>query len=88
MKTHQLHLESLGHIQALPILHYRLEFAHLVRQAVQQVHPDCIAIELPSTLEERFIQAVRRLPQISVLNYSTPSNQNSSKTLTEPNSIY
>ena len=70
----RLHLEIFGPIHALPILHYRLEFAHLVRQAVRQVRPDCIAVELPSTLEERFTQAVGRLPQVSVISYeSTPS---------------
>ncbi|WP_188055459.1 hypothetical protein [Oryzomonas rubra] len=67
----RLHLETFGPVHALPILHYRMEFAHLVRQAVQEVRPDCIAIELPSTLEERFIQAVRRLPQVSVISYDT-----------------
>jgi hypothetical protein len=69
----RLHLETFGPVHALPILHYRLEFAHLVRQAVRQVRPDCIAVELPSTLEERFTQAVDRLPQVSVISYeSTP----------------
>ena len=69
----RLHLEIFGPVHALPILHYRLEFAHLVRQAVREVRPDCIAVELPSTLEERFTQAVRRLPQVSVISYdATP----------------
>ena len=86
--TKQLHLETFGHIQALPILHYRLEFADLVRQAVQQVRPDCIAIELPSTLEGSFLQAVRRLPQISVLNYTTSARHNSIQQPAEPDSIY
>lgn len=67
----QLHLETFGPVHALPILHYRMEFAHLVRQAVQQLRPDCIAIELPPTLEERFLQAIARLPQVSVLSYDT-----------------
>ena len=82
----RLHLEIFGPIHALPILHYRLEFADLVRQAVRQVRPDCIAVELPSTLEERFIQAVDRLPQVSVISYeSTPSP--SSKTAAPKPSI-
>ncbi len=66
---HRLHLEQFGPIHALPILHYRMEFAHLVRQAVDRLSPDCIAIELPATLEEQFLRGVRRLPQISVLWY-------------------
>jgi len=67
---HRLHLERFGAVHALPVLHYRMEFAHLVRQAINRLKPDCIAVELPPTLQERVIQAVRRLPQISVLSYS------------------
>ncbi len=63
------HLETFGPVHALPMLHYRMEFAHLARKAVQQLRPDCIAIELPPTLEERFLQALRRLPQVSVISY-------------------
>ncbi|HIJ94581.1 MAG TPA: hypothetical protein HPP94_02360 [Desulfuromonadales bacterium] len=65
----RLHLENFGPIHALPILHYRLEFAHLVRMACARVRPDAVAIELPPTLEPLFLRAVRRLPQISVLSY-------------------
>src|SRR5512136_1733853 len=66
---HRIHLEQFGNIHALPVLHYRMEFAHLVRQAVRMLKPDCIAIELPSTLEGPFLRGVRRLPELSVLNY-------------------
>lgn len=68
---HRLHFEQFGPIHALPILHYRMEFAHLVRQAVDRVKPDCIAIELPDTIEAPFVRAVNRLPEISVLSYDT-----------------
>jgi hypothetical protein len=66
---HRLYLEQFGPIHALPILHYRMEFAHLVREAVKAVTPDCIAIELPSTMESAFLRGVARLPRISVLSY-------------------
>lgn len=65
----RLHLETFGPVSGLPILHYRMEFAFLVRQAVQQLQPDCIAIELPSTLEGPFCKAVQRLPRVSALRY-------------------
>lgn len=65
----KLHLEKFGPIHALPILHYKMEFASLVRRAVERVSPDCIAIELPATLEAPFLRGVRRLPEISVLRY-------------------
>ncbi|GFE56960.1 hypothetical protein [Geobacter sp. AOG1] len=66
---HRIHLEQFGNVHALPVLHYKMEFAHLVRQAVELVQPDCIAIELPPTLEAPFLRGVRRLPEISVLTY-------------------
>lgn len=67
--TQRLHLEKFGAVSALPVLHYTMEFATLVRQAVDRVRPDCIAIELPPTLEAQFLRGVRRLPEISVLRY-------------------
>ena len=48
-----------------------MEFAWLVRQALERVKPDCIAIELPPTVEERFLQGIDRLPQVSVVAYTT-----------------
>lgn len=65
----RLHLERFGAVHALPVLHYRLEFAHLVRLAFRQVRPDAVAIELPATLEEAFRRAVQRLPRVSVIGY-------------------
>ena len=67
--SQKLYLEKFGPVHALPILHYKMEFASLVRRAVDRVAPDCIAIELPATLEAHFLRGVRRLPQISVLRY-------------------
>ncbi|SNB47250.1 hypothetical protein [Geobacter sp. DSM 9736] len=66
---HRLHLEIFGPVHGLPILHYRMEFAHLVRQAVESLKPDCIAIELPATLDAPFRRGIARLPQVSVLMY-------------------
>jgi hypothetical protein len=67
----RLYLEKFGPIHALPILHYRMEFAQLVRMAFRRINPDAVAIELPTTLELPFLRAVRRLPQISVISYQT-----------------
>jgi len=68
---HRLHLEQFGPVHALPILHYRMEFAHLVREAVARLKPDCICIELPPTLRSAFLRGIGRLPEISVLSYET-----------------
>lgn len=67
----RLYLEQFGPIQALPVLHYRLEFAQLVRTAFQRVRPEAVAIELPHTLEAPFLRALGRLPQVSVISYSS-----------------
>lgn len=64
----RLYLEKFGPIHALPVLHYRMECAQLVRMAFK-LRPDAVAIELPATLEAAFTRAVRRLPEISVLSY-------------------
>jgi hypothetical protein len=69
--SHRLHLETFGPVSALPVLHYRMEFASLVRQAVERVAPDCIALELPPSLEAAFLRGVRRLPEVSVVSYVT-----------------
>ncbi|MFZ4855400.1 MAG: hypothetical protein ACOYL3_03305 [Desulfuromonadaceae bacterium] len=66
---HRLYLEKFGPIHALPILHYRMECAQLVRMAFHLLRPDAVAIELPATLEAAFTRAVRRLPEISVISY-------------------
>ncbi|MBV5339766.1 MAG: hypothetical protein J0665_09440 [Deltaproteobacteria bacterium] len=71
----RLYLEKFGPVNALPVLHYRMEFAQLVRMAFNQVHPDAVAIELPSTLGASFIRAVRRLPEISVISYQTEAKK-------------
>ena len=65
----RLYLEQFGPIQALPVLHNRMEFAQLVRMAFSRVRPEAVAIELPATLEAPFIRALRRLPQISLISY-------------------
>jgi len=78
---HRLHLEQFGPVHALPVLHYRLEFAHLVREAVHRVKPDCIALELPPTLEAPFLRGVARLPEISVLRYDTRRKKGGEETV-------
>lgn len=81
----KLYLENFGNIHALPILHYRMEFASLVRRAVERVNPDCIAVELPATLQAGFSRGVERLPQISVLAYdvspASPKKAEASETV-------
>jgi len=52
-----------------PILHGSLPFAVAVREIFFRERPDCVAVELPETLETHVDRAVRRLPLLSVLRY-------------------
>ncbi|NVN89119.1 MAG: hypothetical protein HXX11_00830 [Desulfuromonadales bacterium] len=65
----RLFLEQFGPVHALPILHYRMEFAQLVRMAFEKVRPQAVAVELPATLQTPFLRAIERLPHISVISY-------------------
>ncbi|HEX9297323.1 MAG TPA: hypothetical protein VF881_15885 [Polyangiaceae bacterium] len=52
-----------------PILHGSLPFALAVREIFLRERPDCVAVELPETLQVPVERAVRRLPLLSVLRY-------------------
>ena len=56
-------------IRFVPILHNRLEFALEVRRQFLDWQPEAVAVELPPTLNEPVLTAVRRLPFLSVILY-------------------
>ena len=58
-----------GRLLLLPVVHYRMEFAALVRQVILERRPAAVAVELPQTLEDAFLKAVARLPRLSVVLY-------------------
>lgn len=58
-----------GHIAYFPVAPGRLEFAIEVRRKILRDRPDVVAVELPVTLEKHYREAVKRLPEISVLMY-------------------
>lgn len=62
-------------VEILGVAHYRVEFADAVRESVARLAPAAIAVELPSTLEEPVLRAVRRLPQLSVVLYVTRAGE-------------
>lgn len=76
----RMYLEQFGSIHALPVLHYRMEFAQLVRMAFHRVRPKAVTIELPPTLEAPFLRAIGRLPEISVISYATRPDKGNSVT--------
>lgn len=60
---------SIDGVHILPVLHEKLEFGDLARRAFDELQPDAIAVEIPSSLERIWLRAVRRLPRISVVLY-------------------
>lgn len=55
-----------GSIYAIPVIHYNMEMAAQVRLAIEQIKPDCIAVELAETMHLRLLHAASRLPDISI----------------------
>src|SRR5579862_6557036 len=62
-----------GCFSYLPVVPGRLEFAVEVRRRILAERPDVVAVELPATLEDVYLKAVGRLPQISVIFYNDTS---------------
>lgn len=58
---------SKDNIFALPIAHYNMEMAAQVNQAFYELKPDCVAVELPETMQLQFLHAASRLPDLSVV---------------------
>lgn len=56
-----------GNIFAVPVLHYTMELAAAVAQAFRRLAPDCVAVELPQSLERLCVQGASRLPSPSVI---------------------
>ncbi len=63
-----------GNLRYLPAAAGRLEFAIEVRRTILEERPDVVAVELPITLERAYLRAIERLPELSVLIYPEPHN--------------
>ncbi|MDE3197278.1 MAG: hypothetical protein KGN84_13090 [Acidobacteriota bacterium] len=61
---------SRGRFTYLPVVPGRLEFAVEVRRRILTERPEVVAVELPATLEDLYLRAMLRLPQISVIIYA------------------
>ena len=61
-------------IYVIPTFHSRIEFAKLVRTALFKVFPDVIAVELPNNMQEEVLEAVERLPFLSLIGYADTLN--------------
>lgn len=59
---------------AVPVLHYTMEIAAEVKRVFDAYQPDCVAVELPESLQPLFLRAAGRLPDISVVMTGTMDN--------------
>lgn len=60
-------VEQVDGVSLLPVLHHKAEFARPVREAITEISPDYVAVELPQGLEEIYLSAVERLPALSYI---------------------
>lgn len=58
-----------NNIRFVPIVHGKMEFALEVRRQFKEYQPEQIAVEYPSTLTEKIIQGIKRLPLLSAVHY-------------------
>ena len=58
-----------GHLRYFPVVPGRIEFAAALRQALLDERPAVVAVELPGWLRPLYLEAVGRLPEMSVLMY-------------------
>ncbi len=69
MKHNELYLEKCGQFVLLPVIHNSYEFTLAARKGFDELNPCAVALEYPFTLQNLVIQAIDRLPRISVLVY-------------------
>ena len=58
-----------GNFTYFPVVPGRLEFAMEVRRLILAERPRVVAVELPAALEDVYLQALARMPQMSVIVY-------------------
>src|SRR3989442_15811399 len=71
-----------GRFTYFPVVPGRLEFAMEVRRAILRDRPQVVALELPTTLQQAYLRAVDRLPEISVIFY--PDNKEEDRAIYVP----
>ncbi|MCW8984565.1 MAG: hypothetical protein OQK55_04420, partial [Thermoanaerobaculales bacterium] len=64
--------EAIAGVRVMPILHERLDLASIVRQTLEILQPEAVAVELPTTLADAAATAVARLPRVSVVISEEP----------------
>ena len=63
-----------GNFTYFPVIPGRLEFAIEVRRAILRERPRIVAVELPGSLEDVYLQTLARLPEMTVILYPDPTD--------------
>jgi hypothetical protein len=64
-----------GNFTYFPVVPGRLEFSVALRRAILVERPRLVAVELPGSLEDTYLQALARLPEMSVILYPDPQDE-------------
>src|SRR5271163_3619452 len=64
-----------GNFTYFPVVPGRLEFSIELRRAILEQRPRLVAVELPGSLEDTYLQALARLPEMSVILYPDPQDE-------------
>jgi hypothetical protein len=64
-----------GNFTYFPVVPGRLEFSVALRSAIFEQRPRLVAVELPGSLEDTYLQALARLPEMSVILYPDPQDE-------------
>ncbi len=67
--------EAVPGIRIMPVLHERVDFAPVVRWVLDELEPEAVAVELPTTLAEASAKAIARLPRISAVISEEPGEE-------------
>src|SRR5450759_4672765 len=66
-----------GNFTYFPVVPGRVEFSTELRRAILTERPRIVAVELPGSLEDPYLQALARLPEMSVLLYADENDDES-----------
>src|SRR6202051_4720853 len=63
-----------GNFAYFPVIPGRLEFSIQLRRAILRDRPKIVAVELPGSLEDVYLQTLARLPEMTVILYPDPQD--------------
>ncbi|HLJ49946.1 MAG TPA: hypothetical protein VKU01_28225 [Bryobacteraceae bacterium] len=64
-----------GNFTYFPVVPGRAEFSIELRRLILRERPRIVAVELPGSLEDAYLQALARLPEMSVILYADPTDE-------------